>query len=72
MIIIFNYLISIVLCEFQNGYYVDKNETIKIFHGLNLNDYPLPKISEDDFIALSKIGFNLIRVSVFFDQLIPY
>ncbi|CAK58236.1 unnamed protein product (macronuclear) [Paramecium tetraurelia] len=72
MIIIFNYLISIVLCEFQNGYYIEQNETIKIFHGLNLNDYPLTKISDDDLIALSKIGFNLLRISVFFDQLIPF
>ncbi|CAD8121842.1 unnamed protein product [Paramecium sonneborni] len=50
---------------------MDKNQTIKIFHGINLNDYPQTNINEDDFVALSKIGFNLIRISVFYDQLIP-
>lgn len=69
MIIIFNFLISIILCK--DGYFEDINGTTRIYHGVNLLHYPITNINENDFDALSKVGFNLIRLAIYFDLASP-
>lgn len=69
MIIIFNFLISIVLCK--DGYFEDINGTTRIYHGINLLHYPLTIIKESELETISKVGLNLIRLAIYFDQAVP-
>lgn len=50
MIIIFNFLISTILCK--DGYFEDINGTTRIYHGINLLHYPITNIKENDLEAI--------------------